>query len=63
MKKINSNPTQTNINIKFQTLNKIKRVKDVPPTYEALKSIVESLLREERDVPLLSDPSTRTTVY
>ncbi len=35
------------LSLKFQTLTKTKRIRDVPANFQALKSIVEALLKDE----------------
>src|SRR5258707_998149 len=39
---------QKKLNLKFQTSEKTKRVRDVPPTFQALKQTVEALLKEQK---------------
>ena len=35
------------MNLKIESLNKMKRLRDVPATFDALKTVVESQLQDE----------------
>lgn len=39
------------LNLKFQSLTKTKRIRDVPENFEALKKIVEALVKDEQMNP------------
>ena len=43
-------PSKKKINLKLQSLTKTKRIREVPENFEALKQLVEALIKDERDL-------------
>lgn len=48
MSDLSSMSLKRKINLKFQSLDKTKRVRDVPENFDALKKQVEALIKDEK---------------
>jgi PB1 domain len=52
-----------NINVKIDSLSKIKRVRDVPQSFDALKSVVEAQLKDTNVNQVSSNPRNYQIQY